>query len=1021
MHTSFKNVLSRTFRQPGPAPAGYFTVAAWLVPAAAADARHPQRRHFSRTRQRCAHPPDPHRDPPDAAQSVCPPSRRPRFPQHPSAEAVEAWVDCLEPLLPPHLSRASSGTPEPPNIGAERLESAKAIALCLALSRKHDGVDILSYLAIQQGRWDAVMWLLKTVIEIPIPEEKRVEDIPLSAARVWDGIHGSLELATQRPLALRRVASTQPFTQNLDQLTNPKKFGEGGSSYRNGALGQIWRSLGNMILIAVGDRPQEKDEILGHVLELLAYLHHADIIPESVYHYDPPKDKYSLQQPPTLYLLSSKILSALSDAAWRAHELAAASENKTQAQYTIFGQEIPGSRYKIRTPELGPEVWLELVLWSCLHGKWTVDGAAILKKLTGYKDDLRWSVLHWKNVLHDRSGSSFRTMTWTDLWSFARARGTQARSPERFMVDRTISSEVVAAYIDGLLNRIMAGVVDAGVPVADIFRDITTFKALLDRDNLGLGTATWESTIARFMESGGIDPDIEARWLERLSSFSSSFDQELDYQNAAREYEDSPGSPSYILDPSSISLGVLHQALRINITNGNLTGALRVVSQLQSVTDQNKRRSIQKFFEKLNSPSEGGSAPKPFSSNIHPRDYPTYFPQIPPTLLAGILDLATQTRAYDVATRLLYSDDIDGPLIPLELYEHSDIAAAITKYAYAVDDADLLVRVTSLQSERGGIAPQTSWAILEIQMQRQQWDTVENVVHNLAMHHREARVANVGALIARQLLILQDRVLKQDERVTETHPLAKAASIFRRLIKARFGSGDKERYHRFHGILCVLSTIGPEWHEFCSRLFVYRGTKSLERCVKEEDFAQLLQGVTETRGAHNGMELMAKWCEDVSVAPHLERKHYMQNAEREVRWELRVEEIIVEGKDGSELILRGRRLSPTLPLMRTVYRAALRQIKENPTLAWEKQRVRSVLSWALTGLRAMGLTTKEIWYELDGITRGFELWDRAKTEHRKRKRPSNRKARVAKRANKASDGSVKAELTRRAEGKEKGQ
>ncbi|KAK0663585.1 hypothetical protein DIS24_g963 [Lasiodiplodia hormozganensis] len=460
-----------------------------------------------------------------------------------------------------------------------------------------------------------------------------------------------------------------------------------------------------MILTAVGDRPQEKDVIMGHVLELLAYLHHAGIIPESVYHYEPPKDKYSLQQPPTLYLLSSKILTALSDAAWRAHELAAASENQKQAKYNIFGQEIPGSRYKVRTPELGSEVWLELVLWSCLHGGWTMDGADILKKLSRYKDDSRW------------------------------ARGTQAKSQERFMVDKTISSEVVAAYIDGVLNRVTAGVGNRGEPVATIFNFVTTFKGLLDRDNLGLGTATWESVIVRFMESGGIDPNLQARWLERLLYFSSKFDEELEYHNAAREYEDSPGSPSYILDPSSISLGVLHQALRIHIKNSNLTGAAEVVSRLQSLTDENKKRSMQKFFEKLNRRSEDDFVPESFSSNVDPMDYPIYFPQIPPALLAGVLSLATQNQAYDFAKQLLYSEDIDGPLIPQELYGYSGIAAAITRYALAVDDANVLARLKPNQSERGGLTPEASWAILEIQMRRQEWDIVENCALSEAAPH----------------------------------------------------------------------------------------------------------------------------------------------------------------------------------------------------------------------------------------------------------------------------------------------
>lgn len=875
-------------------------------------------------------------------------------------------------------------------------------------------MDILSFLALEQGRWDAVLWIVKTIAEMPTPKKARLEDIIRSDTIGWDGDFDSLKNVTDEPRNARRIGAGQALKQTLDQLTHFRDFTDEGIYYRNAALGVIWKSLGNMILSGVGDHSQDKDMIMAHVLELLALLHHSGIIPESVYHYEAPKDSYSLQQPPTLYLLSSRILTALSDAAWRAQERAAMASNKQEAQYNFLGQEIPGSRFKVRTPELGSEVWLELVLWSCIHGGWAIDGVEILKKLVSYTGDKRWSIIHWRNILQDQAGFSFRNMTWTDLWSFARARGTQANSPDRFIVQKTISSEVVAAYVDRLLSRVSMGVGSRGDPVLQIYKDVIALKDLLDRDNLGLGTATWESVIVRFLESGSIDLNTEGRWLEKLLHLSSRYGREHDYTNAPHEHEDSPGSPSYVLDPSAISLGVSHQALRVHVKNGNMGAAARAISRLQANTDENKKVSIQKFFEKLNSPSEGTSDTRgSFSSNIPSHSYPNYFPQIPPSLLAGILKLATQSRALDFARQLLCSDDVDGPLIPQDLYSHSSIAAAITDYAVAANDSQLLHNVITLRTKSGEMTLEMSQLLLDNQMHHDRWDTVENIVRGLAVSSDTGWVANVGATIAKRLLILQDRVYKQQqqESINEKHPLATAASLFRRLLRARLGEGNKERYNRFHGILCVLASVGSEWREFCAGLVVYRGPRSLENSVWEEDFAQVLQGVVESRGPLEGMRLMGMWCKDAELVQPLESEHQVEKERPDPAAAVGVEEVVVDMPKESvivvpDLVLRGRRLSPTLPLMRIVYQSALQQMELDLVAAWHDGQAREVLEWALKGLQAMGLSKKEIAFELRGIASFDDLKQKARAVKQRAERPRFRPSRRMSEAERANRGAV---------------
>lgn len=829
---------------------------------------------------------------------------------------------------------------------------------------------MLSYLAIEEGRWDAVMWIVKAIVELDVPEKGRLEDMAPFGTISWDGHHDSLWSATNQPITTQRTGPGVPFQHTLEQLTDLKPASYEGINFRNAALGQIWRSLGNLVLIAVGDRPQEKDAIMAHVLELLAHLHHAGIIPESVYHYEPPKDSHSLQQPPTLYLLSSRILTALSDAAWSAHESTQAA-SKSQAQYTFLGQEIPGSRFKVRTPELGTEVWLELVLWSCLHGGWVTDGAAILKKLMTYDGDVRWSVLHWSNFLEDRAASSFREMTWTDLWSFARARGTQANSPDRFVVEKTISREVVAAFVDRLLDTVQVGVGQRGIPFADVCTSVSTLKGLLSRDNLGLGTSTWDSVLARFLEGGGINADTEAESLEELLEFTSLYDKETEYHNALHKHQSSPDSPFYILDPSAISLGVLHQALLIHLKNGNFQGTFRVIEKLQLFTDENKKRSIQKFFEKLNDPSDTGiTAPESFSSNIPSPEYPAYFPQIPPRLLTGVLTLATKNQEFEFANQLLYAGDFDGPLIPEELYGRGDIAAAIINYAVAANDDALISRIVEFHS-RMGLSLELVEALLETYLQDEKWGAVEKVISALVTNKVDALVARVGALIAKHLLLLQHKFSTQKQKATkEDNSLTQTVTIFRKLLKARFGKGDEERLSRFHGILCVLATVGPEWRRFSSSLLVFQGPRILQHAVIAEDFARLLQGVTKARGSHEAMKLMLRWCKDVSKARTMEPKHQMP-------WKRQVTlpkplshdmtEIVVDMGSDTNVILRGELLSPTLPLMRIVYQSVIKKFKHQLATVWRAEQTREILHWAVRGFVAMGLNDAEINYELGGV------------------------------------------------------
>ena len=267
----------------------------------------------------------------------------------------------------------------------------------------------------------------------------------------------------------------------------------------------LFRSfLGTMVLVAA-EEPKKDCPIMAHVLQTIAFLHHAGLIPDAVYSHPSPSSCYALQQPPTLHLLSNPILTALSDATWRAHEASASVPKERMNASYFLGREIPGSRFKVKVPEVAPELWLELVLWSCLHGGWVSDGAAILENMLSRRAEHAWAVISWKELLQSEGDDSTPSRnTWR---LFAKKGPTNSGGGARARVQRTISSEVVTALIDGLVNTMRVGVGARGTHPEDIVGHIKKLQQLLDRSSHSLGSATWDSVMVRLLESGGVIPE----------------------------------------------------------------------------------------------------------------------------------------------------------------------------------------------------------------------------------------------------------------------------------------------------------------------------------------------------------------------------------------------------------------------------------------------------------------------------------------------------------------------------------
>ena len=163
---------------------------------------------------------------------------------------------------------------------------------------------------------------------------------------------------------------------------------------------------------------------------------------------------------------------------------------------------------------------------------------------------------------------------------------------------RTISSEIVTAFIDALINDIRVGVGARGSKPEALINSIRILKGFLEANNLSLGSIAWDSVITRLLESGGFNPEQRPEIFLRLFNLAAEFGTEIGSANASPAADD---EVPYFFEPTAAPLGLLHRAMRAFINIGDTKRTLESYNMLQQHTDINKQKSLEQFFETLKS------------------------------------------------------------------------------------------------------------------------------------------------------------------------------------------------------------------------------------------------------------------------------------------------------------------------------------------------------------------------------------------------------------------------------------
>jgi hypothetical protein len=788
----------------------------------------------------------------------------------------------LELCLPPHLRRESVenetpfATPFEPNAP----ELAK-----LALEDFSGVNSVLKYLAIDKGQWRAAVWVVKLLVEhfhTPLSRSDRLSHTIQSWNRT-----GTLDDATENPLYL--VANSgEPLvphirtssSASLDELTDDKPDSLSRAEIlRHQILGLIWLDIGRLIIACSSNHKIAGGEVKSDVLEMIALLHHYELMPASIYSYVPAQSEDAIQQPPTLHLLSQRIFTALSDATWRAREMSALEEAKRQGG-EVMGLEAKGSSYRIRVSGIKPEIWLELILWSCLHGGWISDGARLLRTLTRETKREQWTPMSWRDSVNavmpiGQEG----LLDWDSIkYMFdTRSNATMdAIDINGLRVDKTVSSEVVNAYIDALLDTVSVGVGGRGVDLDTVMHHVKKLRHFLRRANLNLGGGTWDAMILRLVESGSIHVDRDPTIVQQLVGLSPHIGEELQSRR-------SQAIPSFVLDGSAASLGLLHRALYAEIRNSNLEGALKVFQHLQDRVDRDRHQSLRDFFAHKHLSASGPGEPSTglFTSNFSGIDYPSFSTQIPPATLAAFLELVTANKSFALGNWMLGIDntDIDGPLIPISLYANPHISAAIVHYATITNNTALLSKITQLGAvqgeEYGKHAPalpnELLQAFLDAQIKLRRWNAAQKILEH--MHDTDDfdwSVGNAAALAKVMVAESKDSTIAKQQT-----DISRAFRLFASLLTGEYGVVQRpSRKQESINTLCVvLASVSP-----LLAATVQKHTalpKHFNFTLRTGAFNAVLESVVATYGSEAGRVLvdrfaLPEWLKQVKSTENLE-------------------------------------------------------------------------------------------------------------------------------------------------------
>ena len=862
-----------------------------------------------------------------------------------------AWLALINTYLPAELRSGQECLSQEP-LALDPVRPIHTLPTLLAASRSTAPLklDLLSYLGSHGGRWDSVIWLVKALIKespVHLDFNDRVKQTQFPPWETGSSQYSTFHELCQGSIYINEVNISNTQGETLDHLTSrslsvPAPPGHWG-------LGQVWASVAYMILQAT-DLPADDNEhkaMMSHALQIIAHLHHVDALPRTIYTFSRSEDPSVIQKPPTLYLLAYRIMTVLSDSAWKAHNEDVRREGQSVGAETWYkGHEISDPLLQPRINGLGSEIWVELILWCCVEAGYISEAVWVVTEMTKRKGSLRWKVIGW----HSISEPAESNLNWSAAieLEITRSRMNQIGSgigiaghngapPLVQMGPRTVSREVILAIMDALSSAFdpcMYGQSASNVPVMTP-RHMNVCKTLLGGSARGLQESFINKSILNIVEFGVVDQVTTPRDLERILAMSPAYRAKTKSHQFSEDAN--AGLQVYEADYSTACIGLLHKALYAFARQSNLQGALRVLQKLQSLVDKNRLRRIEEFVEDVQrrNQSDEHDDENDVADSIH-NMIPSVQSEVPVYVLASLLDLVTEAGLYELGDWLLFSNEVDGPMIPTSLYSEGALEPALLRFAEATGNGELFARIS--ENLQPPLPRNVLRTLLHCQIALGKWDAAEDVFRHLQSKADEGLVAKDIMAVAKAILRTETHSSGLSESRQRAHTLLQDL-LQGKLSPARslFSVRDYSDYRLLTQIGRILNSIPGSLGQMATHTFADLGRANAPIEIPTEAFNTLLEGVVEAYGSLAGRKVWTQWCRPLKGS----------------RKQLPGQALLYPG--GEQVV------TPSLQALRVLMRP---MVKSGKLCNNEEA---DLVAWAIDIGRSLGLNANEIYFELPGL------------------------------------------------------
>lgn len=544
--------------------------------------------------------------------------------------------------------------------------SARKLEKIILRAKKDDDTDLLTWLVDNEHRNTAV-WLMESILNHP--SSKKRDPILRTPSNI-DWPQDLFDSVRATAIDLPSMPGRKTTSVSNDEGFESGEFESKEIQSERRLLRRVWETLGLLVIksAAAGKSDAIDDNMLTALL-VLGHIHNLGLMPDDVYAYNNLHQPTFTQRPPILNHVSSRILTALSDIAWRQKQndaiIQAAQSGMSLKE---ISKNVPGGRFRLQIQPPGPEIWLELILWCCIESNQTAAALTIVRNLAAQTEQ-PWFANRW----------------------------TSPEPREKLLVDvpeKTISVEVILALVEKLITINVSSVLTntsslAAHTIHKEFRSLQTTLAdiqdvltFLEPHNLPIGYFDYLET--RLLQDDAFDasraPVELYTWSTRMKSI-----RDLEKINPERSFRQTLGVEE-IYGHSQLHMGFQLQAMAALMQFGDVHNTLAVFNEIQEDIDKTKVASITEFLQQQ-PVSMGGT---PTVNHNHELEFTNCYGQIPYHKLAAFLNLITDTKLIGLGRWLLYADDVDGATLPEEARNVPCMTAALYRFAAVSQDEDLL-------------------------------------------------------------------------------------------------------------------------------------------------------------------------------------------------------------------------------------------------------------------------------------------------------------------------------------------